>query len=220
MRTMLRKGAHVTLAALTAVAMAIPAHAQKGSGPGTALSASAPHQSAAPVFGPMPATDFLFDVANIFSFDGFGDLQNAVFNLNVGANAQVIGIGWTTTQFADDPSFLSEMAISFGSTTTSFVTLRPGVADDNPGTASYSSGGVVDLIGLGLNFSVGANGLLKLEFFETFDDFANDWDGRYDRGTLTIRTATPSTVVPEPSTYALLATGFVAMALVARRRRA
>jgi hypothetical protein len=176
--------------------------------------------SAANSSGPVPFsgfTDYALDVTGIYSFDGQGDPLNEVRNLQIGASARVIGIGWDTTQFADSPSWLSEMVVSFGSTSVGFVNLTTGIGDDFPGTLSYSSGGVVDLIGLGLDFPVDADGVLRMEFFESFDDFANDWDGLWESGALTIRVAAEH-VVPEPSVYALLLLGLAGVAGSARRR--
>jgi len=176
--------------------------------------------SAANSSGPVPFsgfTDYALDVTGIFSFDGPGDPLNEVRTLQIGASARVIGIGWDTTQFADSPSWLSEMVVSFGSTSVGFVNLTTGIGDDFPGTQSYSSGGVVDLIGLDLDFTVDADGVLRMEFFESFDDFANDWDGRWESGALTIRVEGEH-VVPEPSVYALLLLGLAGVAGSARRR--
>ena len=137
--------------------------------------------SAASNSGPMPysgSTDYTVDVSGIFSVDAAGDPLNETRSLQVGSSARVVGIGWDTTQFADNPSFLSEMVVRFGSTSAWAVNLTTGIGDNFPGTESYSSGGVVDLIPLGLDFLVDADGVLALEFFESFDDFPNDWDGR------------------------------------------
>ena len=116
--------------------------------------------------------------------------------------------------FADSPSYLSEAAVAFGSTTNfnaiSYpLTLTPGFGDDFPGTQFYTSSGVIDLVNLGLDFSLDADGLLWLEFFETFDDFTDDWDGIWN-GTLTIE------VIPTPASFALL--GFAGIAAARRRR--
>jgi hypothetical protein len=116
----------------------------------------------------------------------------------------------------EEPSWLSELAVRFGSSSSWDVNLRPGIGDDNPGTKSYSSGGVVDLVGLGLDFGVNADGTLNLEFYETFDDFAADWDSVWRSGALTIRTQP----IPEPGTYAMMLLGLGAVGAIARRRKA
>ncbi len=165
-------------------------------------------------------TVYDFDVSDIFSIDEFGDPINEVYTINIGANAEVTGIGWDVTQFADTPSWLSEMGVYFGSTSTTFLlSLTPGIGDDFPGTASYSSGGIVDLVGLGLNFTVDADGLLRLEFAESFDDFIDDWDGIWEDGTLSIQVGRDMGMVPEPATWAMMIAGFGLVGFAARRRR-
>lgn len=180
------------------------------------LTGSATPNAASTNVAPMAGTLYDVDVTGILSNDAFGDPINVRRQINVGANARITGIGWNVALFADSPSWLSEMAVSFGSSSSPLlVQLRPGVGDDLSGSKSYTSNGLVDLVGLGLDFTVDADGILGLEFFETFDDFANDWDGRWESGLLTIEATT--VVVPEPGTLGLLAFGLLAVA--ARRRR-
>lgn len=151
----------------------------------------------------------------VFSVDELGDIDNLIGSFATGfANGQVVGVGWDVEIFADSPSYLSEAAVAFGSTTNfnaiSYpLTLTPGFGDDFPGTQFYTSSGVIDLVNLGLDFSLDADGLLWLEFFETFDDFTDDWDGIWN-GTLTIE------VIPTPASFALL--GFAGIAAARRRR--
>jgi PEP-CTERM motif len=170
---------------------------------------------------PMNTQIITFNVANILSFDERGDEDNQVFNLMVGAGAEMVGIGWDVTLFGKSPSWLSELSVSFGSTDEPYrVFLSPGGGPDGdqvPGTASYSSDGIVDLVDQGLNFNVGADGKLRLEFYEGFDDLPDEWDGRWESGTLSIQINSP---IPEPSTYGLMALGLVGLAAAGRRRKA
>lgn len=160
-----------------------------------------------------------FDVTGIFSNDGFGSPTNEVFNINVGSNSQITGIGWEVELSAVAPSFLSEIALMFGSSSNSFVQLRPGVGDNNSGNQAYSSGGITDLIGLGIDFSVLADGLLRLEFFETFDNVANAADGRWISGQVSVRYETNANPVPEPATSGMMLAGLVVAGMVLRRRQ-
>jgi hypothetical protein len=205
------KTKYLTWLAVGLLAGAVPAHA----GPLALAGASAASSSEAMPFS--SSTDYSVFVGGTYSVDPFGDPQNDVRTLQIGASARVIGIGWDVSLFADAPSWLSEMVVAFGSTSAVAVNLTPGVGDDSPGTQAYSSGGVVDLVGLGLDFTVDADGVLRMEFFESFDDFADDWDGIWESGSLTIRVE-DERVVPEPSLYALLLLGLAGVAGASRRR--
>ena len=153
------------------------------------------------------------NVAGTPSWDSYGSANNVVIGPNIGANSHVIGIGWDVSLSTVGASWLSELQVSFeDSTAATGVWLTPGVADGFPGSGVYTSGGVVDLIGLGLDFTVGGDGVLRMEFFEGFDDISNSIDGFWDAGILTVQYE----AIPAPGSLALLAgAGFIA----ARRRR-
>jgi len=157
------------------------------------------------------------NLADVYSVDELGDIDNVIGQIMTGfANGQVVSLGWDVEIFADSPSYLSEAVVAFGSTSNFNAInyplfLTPGVGDDFPGTQTYSSGGLLDLVGLGLDFSLDADGLLWLEFFEDFDDFADDWDGIWN-GTISVEIRE----VPAPSAFALL--GFAGIAAARRRR--
>lgn len=213
-----------TAARLAGVALAMfavnasPALAQKVASDPNASPLSGVAGPVASSFGavPLQATLYDFDVSGIFSNDALGDPINERRQINVGANALITGIGWNVTLFADSPSWLSEMVVAFGNTAqASIVNLTPGVGVNSSGTQTFDSNGIVDLVGLNLAFNVGADGILSLEFFESFDDFPNEWDGIWESGLLTIEATTVA--VPEPATLGLLALGLLAAA--ARRRR-
>jgi PEP-CTERM motif len=184
--------------------------------------AATPALAAGSIGGPMVGTSpsgsstlYTFDVTGISSFDGEGAAGNTVATLNIGAGSEVIGIGWDVTINAISPSYLSEAVLSFGSTSTLAVFLTVGLGDDAPGIASYSSGGVVDLVGLGFNFTVDGDGQVRMEFFEDFDDLPGEADAIWQSGTLTLEVA----AVPEPTTYGMMALGLLGVAAAARRSR-
>lgn len=169
---------------------------------------------------PANAVVVFFDVTDVFSFDPAGDPLNEVYNLDIGPGSEVIGIGWDATLFADTPSWLSEAVVRFGSTSTPFqVDLTIGLGDDFPGTATYSSGGIVDLVSLGFNFNVDADGLLRLEFYEAFDDFIDDWDAIWLEGEIAVEYLPGDIGVPAPASWALMMTGFGVAGLALRARR-
>lgn len=153
------------------------------------------------------------DVTGTPSMDEYGSALNTVMSANLGANSHVIGIGWDVNLTALGASWLSELTVSFeDSAQSTGVFLRPGAGNDFPGTASFSSGGVVDLIGLGLDFNVGADGVLRMEFFEGYNDYVAAVDGWWNSGTLTVQYDT----IPAPGAMALAAGAGL---LAARRRR-
>ncbi|MBB5987260.1 PEPxxWA-CTERM sorting domain-containing protein [Sphingobium lignivorans] len=187
-----------------------------------ALAAATALTAAALVAAPASAGTLILDVTDVDSIDGLGDPDNVFGFFDIGAGSVVTSIAWDLEMYADSPSWLSEMAIYFGdSLGLSSVILTPAVGDDFSGLGVYAGSGY--LPDLGLDFAVGADGLLYIEFFETFVDFPNDWDGFYVSGTLTIgydEVGGPVAPIPEPATWAMMIGGLGAAGAMLRRRKA
>ncbi|RQO57385.1 PEP-CTERM sorting domain-containing protein [Paucibacter sp. KBW04] len=204
----------LSLSALAVCALAFAAQAQAASAISPTHRLQSLPASLAAVT-PTAASTLVVDVTNIQSVDELGSPDNTVLTFNVGANTVINSLTWDVSLRANSPSWLSEIQVSFGSTSgTDGVTFSPGFGDDNSGIGSYS--GSANLADYGLEFQVGADGILRLEFHEGFYDGANPVDGVWTGGTLTFGI---TQAVPEPSTYGLMALGLIGVGFIARRRK-
>lgn len=168
------------------------------------------------------AAPITFDVTGIQSHGLYGDADNTVVLLDVGANSVITSIAYDFTLTAYTPSWLADMVVGFeNSKQTDGVFFTPGIAEWFPGTMSYS--GFADLVELGLAFEVGVDGILRLEFFEDWDDLLGV-DGQWDFGTITFGIETVDVEepgeVPEPSTTLLIGAGLALLGYTGRRRAA
>jgi hypothetical protein len=166
-------------------------------------------------------TVYDFDVSGIGSGDGLGSAGNTVIALDLaaavglpsGTSVTMNGIGWDVLLTANGASWLSEMTIYFDDNIApdeSGLFLSPGAGSDGPGEASFSSDGVLKLADVAIPDIVLPDGVLRMEFFESFDDVAGD-DGVWKSGVLSIQVT-----VPTPGSAAILGLGGLAMG---RRRR-
>lgn len=163
------------------------------------------------------AAPLVVDVTGIPSYGDLGNPNNTVLTYNVGANAAITSISYNVTLTAFDQSFLSEISLRFLGSNGGGVMFSPGFGDDVSGTATYVA--ATDLVAAGLSFNVGADGLLRLEFFDSADDLVGP-DGIWNFGTITFGiNETAGSDVPEPGTTALFGAGLMLMAVAARRRR-
>jgi hypothetical protein len=168
-------------------------------------------------------SDISVDVSGRQSWDLFGDTSNNVLFVDVaaalglpsGSPVTVTGIGWdveiaTTTAGTFGGSWLSEARFSLGnSVSPNLIGVRPGAGVDNPGTQRFTSA-VVVFASVPLADIVLADGVLRIEFNETFDDAGDEIDANYLANSfITIR------AIPAPGALALLGLG----GLVAARRR-
>ena len=205
----------LAFAAVTALAMSFGA-AHAGGKVASSASAAKLGGLVAPIGIDALQTDrsasstLVVDVTGIQSFGEVGDPGNVIRVFNVGAFATVTSVDWNLNLTAFDPSWLSELKVSFAG-----LTFTPGVGDNAAGSANYT--GTIDLVDAGFAFQVGADGLLTLEFHEGFDDSGVNPDGIWDSGTLAFGV---TAAVPEPATYGMMALGLLAVGGLARRRQA
>lgn len=154
--------------------------------------------------------------SDVLSFGEEGDVSNFLDSINLGAGAVVTGIGWDVDLEAFDPSWLSELMVSFADDANApGLYLSPGFGNDDPGTGSFSSGGIIDLTDNTIPDITLSTGVLNMEFMEAFDDASVSPDGRWLAGSTLDIEYTPAPV-PEPASMAVLGLGVAALA---RRKR-
>lgn len=161
------------------------------------------------------AETFTFDFENLYSVDDKGADGNARLSFELGAGAFITGFGWDIDVTAFDPSFLSELTLDFTNTLGVGAAFSP--APEAYASGSWAGAGSVDLVNTGVSFHLQPDGMLHLEFHEFYDDEAGVPDGLWRSGSLSFDyVAAP---IPEPATYALWASGLLAVAAWRGRRR-
>jgi len=166
-----------------------------------------------------------FNVAGIESFDGPGAPGNTVVDLDLaaalgyasGTSITMTSVGWDVTLTAFGASWLSELTVTFGddSGAPAPIQLRPGAGNDFPGTSvPFASGGQIQFDSIPLPDIFLSNGILRMEFFEGFDDVPGVADGLWESGFLSIGTF--EAAVPAPGAAAVL--GLAGLAGLRRRR--
>jgi hypothetical protein len=163
------------------------------------------------------AVPLIVDVTGITSNGELDSAGNVVMEYQVGANSTIDGISYSVNLTAFEPSWLSDIALLFSDSAGNGVIFRPAFEDDFPGTSDYA--GSMDLTPLNLDFMVGADGILRLEFYEIFDDFPFSPDGIWNFGTITFNVNSQEipAPAPEPATVLLLAGGLVIIGYGRRR---
>ncbi|MFH0946681.1 MAG: hypothetical protein V2A76_15915 [Planctomycetota bacterium] len=139
---------------------------------------------------PLAATSAIVPVAGVNSWDSQGDSDNEwLFDGTGGTGSNLTALSWDVTFMTLGASWMSESTIYFDGSDQdgSGVYLTPGVGFGSTGTGTFSSGGVIDLTDAGVgDVPVLADGLIHMEFFESFDDVSNAIDGTFTAGDVTL----------------------------------
>lgn len=112
----------------------------------------------------------------IDSWDGLDDTDNIIIDLDIGAGNALTGVGWDIGIASVGASWLSEPTIlhsdSTGSADPNGINLTVGIGNDGPGDEDFSSGGVFVVFADNMlpDVVAGADGILRLQIFEGFDD--------------------------------------------------
>ncbi len=117
-------------------------------------------------------------INNIDSLDGLDDPDNVVLDFFIGAGNELTGLSWDINIATAGVSWLSDATIQFsssdGSADPNAFNLAPGFGQNMPGAMDFSSNGIVPFASIPMNnVVVNADGILRLQFFESFDDVSD-----------------------------------------------
>lgn len=149
----------------------------------------------------------MINIAGTASWDSLNDPDNIRILQPLGNGAIMTGIGWDVTVTTAGASWQSEARMYFDGMDLdgSGLFLAPGIGVNTSGTGTFSSGGVIDLSDNAIpDIPILSDGLLHIQFYESFDDANNVIDANWVSGTLTIR-YTPAIDVPTLGEWGLLA---------------
>ncbi len=142
----------------------------------------------------------------------------SILGLNAGSAVTITSIGWNTTQTAFSPSWLVDMSITFDNDLQNDPTgifLTPVNTQAPGGPTASSSGGQIDLTtAVGANIPL-YNGVLRLEFIDTFEDIGGSAEGVFGAGSV-LTIGTLEAAVPAPGALAVFG---LAGLMGSRRRR-
>ena len=165
------------------------------------------------------ATSFVdIDLSGWQATAAFGEAGNSELTLQLGTGLQITGYDYLDLRFTSQgASFRSEFTLSINdSTATGYMDWAP--SDQlSPGSVGPVSGawGSAQGAGIGAPFALNDNqGTLWVTVYEGLDD--DGVDAVVGAGTLRVYFVP---VVPEPSTYALMAVGLLGVAAATRRRQ-
>ena len=121
------------------------------------------------------------DISGTDSWDGYLDTSNPILQQAIPTGDLMTGIGWgvtisTIASGLPGTSYVSEAKIYFDGSDQdgSGLFLTPGVSMSSPGSAFFTSGGIIDLSDNGIpDIPILADGMLHLQFYEGYDDVAN-----------------------------------------------
>jgi hypothetical protein len=166
------------------------------------------------------------DVTGLPSVDGLYDSDNFDISVDLGflsggySSFVLKGIGWDDVTIETiGASWLSEPIFSFESASGGdWLDVAPGAGDDTPGTATYSSGGVITLADIDpdLELFLDGDNVLRFHIWEGFDDVPNEIDANILSGTFTLEF---DAVAPVPEPASLVAVGLGVTALLRKRRK-
>jgi hypothetical protein len=177
----------IALACAVALGTAGMSTVQAKGGPGFGLSNSAGNFISATTVAPRPAgtAPVCISVAGKTGNGawGSGDPNNSIVELNIGVGNEMTGAAADASVTAFTPSWLSEATVTFSSTTPAdpnAINLTVS-STDAPGTEETSTMGVLLFSDFALpNIPVNADGILRLEFNEGFDDSTVDPDSEWN----------------------------------------